>query len=698
MARQVYFTGIMKVGQAYLLKDLLGEPRALFRIPVYQRNYDWTTDNCQRLLRDVHDLIGRGPNSTHFLGTLVHLNSGGGTVSGAQEYSIVDGQQRLTTVTLMLKALADLARSQGDHEQADAIMSSYIQSSSQELRLKLKQVRSDAEQFRHLMDDDVDDIDHQGRLYQNYKLCRDTLAAWQIPVQDILHALGNLVVAEIALTSGIDDPQMIFESINSTGHPLSAADLIRNYLLMDSRNQEELYDRYWLKIEQALKPGSDDTHLNQFFLQYTIFKSSAPVVEGRLYHSFTKLFPQKITSPEPVLKELKYYANIFRAFVRETNTPGAKQLKILRTLKQTTCYPFLLHLYNDFQQRSITQDTLEQCLDFLVAYLLRRTVCGIPSNSLRSLFSNLYKRIFAIESNKKNYGAALNLFLHQLQSRDKVPSDEEFRTALITANLYRNRDVCHFLLSDIENGSSKEYVDCLTLSIEHIMPQHPGDEWNHIPAKDRERYLHTLGNLTLTGYNPELSNKGFGSKKELFQPSKVRVLNKDVTAREQWNTDTILARGSRLADIIMQRFSIIRAEDDSILFEQQETIVFPHYNEVTNKKPLSFTFDGHTYPVRSFSQMYHQILLLLDARIPGLLDNMAREEYRFPCRNRHQSPQKIISTNEKALNRPTELRKGIYLEVNFSGKNIMRIIEGLLLHCHLNPASFAVTVTHKKPA
>ena len=264
---------------------------------------------------------------------------------------------------------------------------------------------------------------------------------------------------------------MIFESINSTGLELSNADLIRNYLLMNADDQEKLYENYWLYIEKTLRNKMDYSNLDAFFMQYIVYKTSKPVNSRQLYNSFVKLFKSSSYSQESILKELRYYAEIFGAFVYGSDKYSDRINKLLhrlRVLNQTTCYPFLLHVFDDYHQGVITEETVEKVLQFILAYLLRRMVCGVPSNTLRGLFTYLYNRIFKVTSNKQKYYEAINKFLFTVFSKDVIPSATEFERALQKTNIYGNNALCRFLLLDIENGDSKEVLQAENLTIEHI--------------------------------------------------------------------------------------------------------------------------------------------------------------------------------------------------------------------------------------
>lgn len=684
----------MDAGKLWILQDFIGTNKVLFRIPVYQRNYDWSVENCNRLLDDIKKIIDTGEK--HFLGTIVYMPIGGGF--SLKEYTIIDGQQRLTTMMILLKALSDLAKEKND-ECYEEIQEIYLHNRhcEEQFKVKLKPIKSDNDQFLALLKDDNDALDEEGHIYINYKLCRQRIEKWVemgISPSEIHTAMEKLEIVEISLTKGEDDPQIIFESINSTGLELSSADLIRNFLLMNAEKQEELYEKYWLYIEKLLKVGTDYTNLNLFFMQYIIYKTSSPVTSNRLYEKFIKLYKEEGYTQETCLKELKYYADIFKSFVQEDDrypTEIRKSLKSLRQLKQTTCYPFLLHIFDDYEQKVIEEETLRKTLNLIFTYLLRRSVCGIPSNSLRSLFIYLYNRVFKVSANKKKYYESINKFLFTITSKDMFPSVTDFERSLNTANMYANLPLCKFLLMDIENGNGKEVLNSNTLTIEHIMPQTLNSDWRYISDTDHDTYLHTLGNLSVSGYNSELSNKSFLEKKKIIsENSKAVVLNKDVWDKDTWNISDIKNRSKRLADIVLNRYCIDKVTDDSIEFDVVNTITLNDYSHITGKKLVTFKFDGETYRQNRYFLMLFEIIRILDSRHPGILKNLAIEDYSFTSKGKH----KHISLSPNDMFWGVEIKEGsgIYVESNLSAYNIMRFIDCLLEQFHENKDLFSVSV------
>lgn len=690
----------MDAHKLWMLRDFIGTNKVLFRIPVYQRNYDWSESNCNRLLDDIYSIIQNGDK--HFLGTIVFMAAKSGGFA-LQEYIIIDGQQRLTTLMLILKALSVVAENAGDdcyHE----IEEQYLHNKycDEEFKVKLKPIKSDNNQFLLLLEGKMDEMDEDTHIYHNFMLCKERFERWAekgINPSQVLDALTKLEIVEIVLTKGEDDPQVIFESINSTGLELSNADLIRNYLLMNADDQEKLYENYWLYIEKTLRNKMDYSNLDAFFMQYIVYKTSKPVNNRQLYNSFVKLFKDSGYSQESILKELRYYAEIFGAFVYGSDKYSDhinNLLYRLRVLNQTTCYPFLLHVFDDYHRGVITEETVEKILQFILAYLLRRMVCGVPSNTLRGLFTYLYNRIFKVASNKQKYYETLNKFLFTVSSKDVIPSAAEFERALQKANIYGNNALCRFLLLDIENGDGKEILQAENLTIEHIMPQTLSADWRHIRPEEHEEYLHTLGNLSVTGYNSELSNKSFAEKQDIIREnSKAVVLNSDVLDKDSWNIADIQARAKRLAGIILTRYKIDRVIDESIEFEYIETLTLDSYDAVTGKKLVSFKLFGETYRQNKYALMLLDVIKLLDKKSPGKLQALAENNYSFNSTKRKHVH---LNLDGSGMRWPWKVTDGIYLEANLSAWSCIRFIENLLSEFGFEKNQFSFNIVAEEPS
>ena len=692
----------MKANKIWMLQEFIGHIKVVFRIPVYQRNYDWSEENCNRLLDDIYAII-ENKEKKHFLGTIVYMSPQGSSFGSANEYTIIDGQQRLTTLMLILKVLADISQKE-DPACAKDIIESYLQNSNsdEKFKVKLKPISTDNVQFLALLNNHFDQLDQEGHIFKNYMLCKDRITRWHnngITLNAILEALSKLEIVEISLLEGEDDPQIIFESINSTGLELSNADLIRNFLLMNAPDQEELYENYWLKIERNLKQDADYKNLNLFFTQYIIYKTRATVNSRTLYRTFVNFFNQNKYSKRSLLEELEYYSVIFKSFVYDTpDLPIAVRhaLAKLRFLKQTTCYPFLFQVFHDYEQDVINEKELINVLNFLVSYLLRRMVCGVPSNSLRGLFTRLYGRVFKVPSNRNKYYESINQFLFTTKSKkDVVPSELEFVRNLQTANIYTNPVLCKFLLMDIENGDGKEILSAENLTIEHVMPQTlTKKDWSHISEDKHAEFLHTLGNLTITGYNSELSNKSFEEKKKIIQKhSKAIVLNSDIIDKTEWDINNIENRAKRLADIVIKHYPIVEIKDDTIKFEYTDTLDVNAYKEVKGKELVSFNFKGNVYREDRFITMLIKMISLLNRENPEVLQKLADSQFNLkPISSSPKQRRPSISRERNSLIKASNPIDGVFIETNLSSRDIMRFLKVLLEEYQVNQEEFSINV------
>ena len=478
--------------------------------------------------------------------------------------------------------------------------------------------------------------------------------------------------------------QEIFERINSTGVPLSLADKIRNFVLMVDVDQDRLYEDYWLEIEQMLSKDQ----MSIFFLDYLNFKLDGIAREKEAYDNFKMIYQTGKYTNETMLAEILHYAKQYKIFLKGDESLGediGKALDDLRSLKQTTVYLFLFRVFDDFENGVITKEELAKILHLLLNYSIRRIICEVGSNSLRGLYKTLYSRVFNREENKAHYYDAIVSFLSQMTSKDVIPSDEEFVLALKERNLYRKNALCKYLLIAIEN-QGKEKVETTALSIEHIMPQNKnlsknwqvmlGDNWSYV----HDRYLHTLGNLTLTGYNSELGDKPFSEKKNLLEnpetQTHITVLYKDVLELEKWNETAIQNRAENLSKTILKLFPIV----------QPETLIDfsdPRYQEYKVTDPKNATYKlvnyfellGERVNTKSFAEMVRAVALKLYDLDSTVIESMAKTNEVFPG---WLNP--VFSYDENAVKGAFEFKKGtgIYISTGYSAYDCICFIRELL--------------------
>ena len=676
------------------------ENRRQYTIPVYQRNYDWNKDNCETLFIDIKNLVNA--DKKHFLGTIVQVQLE--EKNGIKRYLIIDGQQRFTTLFLFIKALRDCSDREMDKEACDEKLFNIDKfkdwSKDEQSRLKLKPIKTDNEQLLLLMDGKIDQMDKKSNILINYqyftKLISEVILEG-ISVKDLLTALERLEVVMITLNEEKgDEPQVVFERINSTGLDLTLGDLIRNYVLMTDENADELYDNYWINIENKL--GRERDSLSDYFVDYFNFLLADSISYKNAYDSFKKYAIKNNLTHEDILSDMNRYVKYYAAFIKESPDYSKdinEKLSIFRTLKQSTIFPFLLNVFDDFENKFISANTLEELLQFFITYSIRRYITGVGSNSLRGFYKTLYKRIFTDSSYKTddNYLNAIYSFMLQLNTKDAVPSDSQFKNGLINEKIYeKDGRICKFILASIENFGSNEKIDPNELiTIEHIMPQAEKDNWKAEIGSDyefvHEKYLHTLGNLTLTGYNQELGTKDFKDKVQLLKDkkSKAVVLNEDIFEAEHWNKEVIEARANRLADIMIKHFSLPKlAVQINFKNLKDDQLTFNDLDKVRKTKPTSCICLGERIVVDSYADMLNKVISFLYDIDSKVLEVAGKENFKLPNADRI-----YITFDENLLRRAKEIKNSsIYFEANLSSTNILSFIREIFYLYNLSENDF----------
>lgn len=630
----------MNIEPGRIINDFIEPNKKQYSIPVYQRNYEWSEEQCEKLFSDIIKALKTDTN--HFCGMVVYAPIK--QEKGIDYYVIVDGQQRLTTIYLLIKALIDCAKTERERGLLEECAFNHDKwdeyKIDQSSKLKLKPIKSDNHQLYSLMENHFDKIDKSSGIWKNYvlfkRLIEDALNADEnLDVKKIYYGVEKLLCAKIRLDAE-DNAQEIFERINSTGIPLSLADQIRNFVLMTDVNQEELYEKYWLEIEKLISKRQ----MSAFFLDFLNMKLDGYAKESTAYEAFKTYYRDNEYTNQGILEELHRYAGYYYTFLNydeKYSKAVNSALSGLRQIKQTTVYLFLFRVFEDYEKEVINGHELEEIIEFILNYSIRRMVCEIPSNSLRGLYKTLYSRIFADEKNKGRYVDSVISFIEQITTRDAMPTDDEFKNALKYNNLYGKHALCRFLLINLENqGKEKLITD--NLSIEHVMPQNKnissawqkmlGENWFEV----KERWVHTLGNLTLTGYNSELGDKPFAEKKEYIEQKDTKVVNlyKDIQSCEEWNEDTIQARAERLAEEVLALFPY-EEPGCRVSFEDSR---YKYYtcenpNDATYKKVSHYELLGERVNVSSVIDIVRSVTKKLYDLDSDPIDRMANAEAVF---------------------------------------------------------------------
>ena len=675
----------MFIYQGSVVANFLGQNGRQYKIPVYQRNYEWSWEQCDKLFEDV--VIAGQRNQLHFCGSIVFKPIA--PTKGIGNNIVIDGQQRLTTIYILLKALSDMAQNDSEKMLPQGAIFNTDQYNQFQLdetsKMKLKPAKDNNDQLLNLIYDKHDKIDTSCEIYRNYEHFCDLIREKQsegITVSDIYRGIGLLTVAVIQLDDN-DNAQEIFERINSTGIPLSLSDKIRNFVLMTEVDQDRLYESYWLKAEQILSRDQ----LEGFFLDYLNFKMDGFTKESTAYDDFKALYVRGRYTNETMLGEILHYAQQYHAFYcgdkLHLSNEANQFLDSLRKLNQTTVYIFLFSVFDDFEAGVIDDETLCKVLRLLLNYSIRRLICEVGSNSLRGLYKTLYGRVFNRPENKNNYYDAIVSFLLQLTSKDVMPSDAEFVVALKERNLYRKNALCKYLLVAIEN-QGKEQIKTDALTIEHIMPQNKNlsTAWQKMLGSDwelvRERYLHTLGNLTLTGYNSELGDLPFAEKLDMLSDKNthVTVLYSDVKDKTEWNAQTIEARSERLSKTVLKLFPIelpTTKIDFSDPRYQLYTVADPH--NATYKWVNYYELLGERVNVDSFALMVRSVAGKLYNLNSSIIDRMARSLEVFPA---WLNP--VFAYDKDAIRNAVKLKNDsdIYISTGYSAYDCICFIKALL--------------------
>jgi uncharacterized protein with ParB-like and HNH nuclease domain/predicted transport protein len=527
-------------------------------IPIYQRAYSWTAKECLQLWNDI---VRSGRDSgiqVHFLGSIVYIEEGLSTVSQQSPLLVIDGQQRLTTITLLLSALA---KALGDYESIDGFsnrkLRHYYLVNSEEVgdrRYKLILGHTD----RATLISTIDDIAPVGaasiRIDDNFKLFQELIAKAETSVDVVLKGLSKLVIVEIALKRGEDNPQLIFESMNSTGRELSQADLIRNYVLMglEPKLQTRLYEQYWRPMELSFGQKAYTEEFDAFVRYYLTLRTGEIPNISDVYEAFKAYARNPIDEDrvEGIVKDLQLFARYYAAVAlgAEKDTRLRKAFNDLRELRVDVAYPLLLETYDDCINGILSPSELEEIIRLIEAYVFRRMVCSIPANSLNKTFATLARKL-----DKTKYIESLKARLLLLPSYRRFPKNDEFVRELQVRDLYHSRIRSYWLVR-VENHLRKEPIGRTEYTIEHILPQNEnlsnawrealGPEWQRI----RDTWLHTIGNLTLTGYNSEYSDRPFLQKRDMsggFRESTLRV-NAGLGNLDSWSEASIRERATKL--------------------------------------------------------------------------------------------------------------------------------------------------------
>ena len=589
-----------------------------FLIPVYQRFYSWDIEQCKRLWNDIVEMQRKGKVG-HFVGSIVNIAEQA-MPTGVQKYMIIDGQQRMTTLTLLLLALRDYAiKNPGDTSiNARRIDNMLLKNEYEngDERYKLLLTETDRDILINFVEEKPIAEGTRSRLIENYKFFADKLADKEILPAEVYESIGKLQIVNITLDRAVDDAQAIFESLNSTGKELSESDLIRNYVLMGLEPSEQIYvyEHLWRPMEQLFVYETQGTVMDAFFRHYLTMKLARIPKQGRVYEEF-KLY--HLNCEFGTIRELcqdlldyaKYYTNI--VFKRNSDLDLKKLYEDIIDLRMEVSYPFLLKIHHDCTDGIITSDELKEILKLCISYVLRRAICEIPTNSMNKTFATLKNYI-----RPDDYLNSVKAFFVMQDTYKEFPDNDKFEGAFVSRDIYNMR-ARNYILSRLENFEKKAPIIIENYTIEHIMPQNKNlsSEWQADLGADwhevQKKYLHTIGNLTLTAYNSEMSDRPFREKMNMpggFKESALR-LNKYIVLLNEWNEKHIQERANMLA----------KKAESIWPYPSLTNVELAPYQE---EKKTAQKYSLETYDINAFTKM---LFTSLDKRIMNLSPDVKRE-------------------------------------------------------------------------
>lgn len=528
-----------------------------FLTPVYQRYYGWDIEQCTRLWNDIVEMQKKG-RAGHFVGSIVNIAEQV-MPTGIQKYMIIDGQQRMTTLSLLLLALRDYAIKDPDDATINArridsmLLNNEYESGNE--RYKLLLTETDRDILIRLVEKMPIPVDTRSKLLDNYKFFAGKIADKELQPAEVYESIGKLQIVNITLDRSIDDAQAIFESLNSTGKELSESDLIRNYVLMglEPTEQTYVYEHFWRPMELLFVYGVQDSVMDKFFRDYLTMKIARIPKKDRVYEEF-KLYHLncEFSTIRDLCQDLLIYAKYYTDMVfKRSSNPAFKSLyEDINDLRMAVSYPFLLKVHNDYADGVISEDDLKLIIRLCISYVFRRSICDIPTNSLDKTFAMLRNEV-----KPDDYVNSIKAFFVMRDDYKEFPNDEKFAAAFVQRDIYSMR-TRNFILSQLENYGNKAPIVIENYTIEHIMPQNSSlsPEWQQMLGANwrevQKTYLHTIGNLTLTAYNSEMSDHPFKVKMDMeggFKESALR-LNAYVVKLTEWNEQRIKERAALLAD------------------------------------------------------------------------------------------------------------------------------------------------------
>ena len=613
----------MRAGNTTLNEFLTSQIK--LNIPIYQRKYNWSLDECKQLFEDILSIGKDETRKSYFIGSIVVKKDSEELLDPLAEVTLIDGQQRITTITLIYCALCNYYKNI-DERLCRNIYGNYLVNHDLDETNKLHLTKNDNESLKYIISIIPTDKefkltpDNSINIYNNYEFFKNQINDENVEI--VIRGLNKLIFISVVLDQE-DNPQLIFESLNSTGLELNKNDLIRNYILMglDTKHQNELYENYWYEIEQEFK--NNEWFFDEFIRYYLSFESGRLPKRADVYKEF-KNHANSFENIDELVKDVHKFAGYFSCirFGKEEDPELKDAFDSLAELDFNVTLPFLLSAYDDYKNSldnpdiNLTRDEFIRIVKYVESYCLRRSICDIPTNSMNKTFARLSKEI-----NKQDY---YNYFVAAMFEKDtykRFPTNDEVQEKLLNQNMYSKRKILNHILIAIENAEGKEFVSTENSTIEHIMPQNLTKEWERELGPNYEElhgiYLHTLGNLTLTPYNSELGDKSFFDKKTCdngFCKSKL-TLNEGLCELEKWTDKEIIDRTKQLSKKIINiwKYPVKTSRVSEIINHINETgdieeYTLDDFEDLKNRTITRQLFDTLNIMILKLDSTVHQVI------------------------------------------------------------------------------------------
>lgn len=670
----------MKGSELRLIEYMEGSKKR-FIIPVYQRNYDWKIENCKQLYDDLIQVI-KNNSKTHFFGSIVSVYEPSGRNT---EFLIIDGQQRLTTMSLLFLALYNLLEEKiiisEDESLKDQIYEDFLvdKYQPQEKRMKLKPIKNDQKAFSKLFNS-KDDYIKDSNLTINYSYFYERIQKQEITIDELFDAICRLEIINITLNNE-DNPQLIFESLNSTGLDLSEGDKIRNYILMGlpKQKQDEYYEKYWNCIEKCTKYD-----VSSFIRDYLSVKQLVIPSQKKVYINFKKYVEDSSLKIIEILEDLLSYAKRYNILL--CGKTSSKELNScinrLNRLETTVTRPFFLEVLRLYDENQINLNEVAEAFSITESYLFRRTICDLPTNALNKIFLLLNREIMRYDGTDSNYIEKLKFALLSKKDRARFPNDDDFSLMFTEKPIYQmNSKNKIYILERLENFGTLEDKDIYRhydegeYSIEHIMPQHLTPAWIKELGDSYEEihdtWLHRIANLTLTAYNSKYSNSTFVEKKTMkngFEDSGIR-LNTYVSKKDKWTLAELRDRN----DYLLKRALDIWAFPSTNYKPQEKQLdsytLDDEASFLSDRQIAKFVYKGIEQPVVSWVEMYTKVLRALYLEDKTIITKIALST--------DDDLSIHFSTNKRIFKKCDEIGDNVYVQTNTNTQSKLSVLNRL---------------------